>query len=60
MYIYIVYIQCKHDFCKNSEVSYGYLMVMVWVSYGAGSILPLLYHYLPLILCGRTFLSHRK
>ena len=35
-YIYVVYILYTYDFCKNGKVSYGYLMGMVWVSYGAG------------------------
>ena len=36
MYIYIVYIQYKQEFCKILVLSYGYPMGMLWVSCGKG------------------------
>ena len=36
VYIYYVYIQYKRKICKKSKVCYGYLMRMLWVSYGKG------------------------
>ena len=37
VYIYIVYIQKKHNLCKFGVLSYGKLMGIIWVSYGPGS-----------------------
>ena len=38
-YIYTMYIYSKYAIlCKKGQLSYGYLMVILWVSYGKVSL----------------------